>query len=145
MLDDIAAEFPIEFFKELNGGIILLPETKRHKKSIGNDLFILGNYNRGGSMGRYITIFFGSLMRVYGHLSSEKIKEKLRNTVRHEFRHHIESLAGNDDLERIDRQYIADYQSGRAYDADDDEYEDDDVSEEYGDADDAFDGENNDD
>ena len=125
MLDDIAAEFPAEFFEELNGGIILLPETKRHEKSIGDDLFILGNYNRGGSMGRYISIYYGSFIRVYGHLEREGFKEKLRSTVRHEFRHHIESLAGDDDLERIDSQYIADYRSGKAYDdgEDDDENE----------------------
>ncbi|NLA86111.1 MAG: hypothetical protein GX847_02270, partial [Clostridiales bacterium] len=75
------------------------------------------------SMGRYITIYFGSFMKVYGHLSGGKIKEKLRRTVRHEFRHHMESLAGTDDLERIDRKYIADYQTGRDYE-DDSEDED---------------------
>jgi hypothetical protein len=125
MLDDIATEFPAEFYKELNGGIILLPEAKRHVKSIGDDLFVLGEYNRGGSMGRYIIIYYGSFMRVYGHLPNDRIREKLRSTVRHEFRHHIESLAGTDDLERIDRKYIADYKSGRDYE-DDEVYEDDD-------------------
>ncbi|NMA25562.1 MAG: metallopeptidase family protein [Clostridiales bacterium] len=118
MLDDIAAEFPPEFFAELNGGIILLPEAKRHEKSKKGDLFILGSYNRGGNMGRYITIYYGSFMKVYGHLSGDRIREKLRRTVRHEFRHHMESLAGADDLERIDREYIADYQTGRDYEDD---------------------------
>ncbi len=121
MLDDIAVEFPAEFFKELNGGIILLPEVKRHEKSAGDDLFVLGEYNRGGSMGRYIVIYYGSFIRVYGHLPGDRIREKLRSTVRHEFRHHIESLAGTNDLERIDRKYIADYQTGRDYEAEDDD------------------------
>lgn len=116
-LDDIAAEFPPEFFEELNGGIILLPEVKRHNKSVSNDLYILGDYNRGGSMGRFITIYYGSFVRVYGHLPSDRIRDKLRRTVRHEFRHHIESLAGTDDLERIDRKYIADYQTGKDYES----------------------------
>jgi hypothetical protein len=57
-------------------------------------------------------------MKVYGHLSGDRIREKLRRTVRHEFRHHMESLAGADDLERIDREYIADYQTGRDYEDD---------------------------
>jgi hypothetical protein len=117
MLDEIAAEFPPEFFAELNGGIILLPEAKLHEKGKGG-LFILGSYNRGGSMGRYITIYYGSFMKVYGRLSGDRIREKLRRTVRHEFRHHMESLAGADDLERIDRKYIADYQTGRDYEDD---------------------------
>jgi len=125
MLDDIASEFPTEFFEELNGGIILLPEVKRHEKSIDGNLIILGNYNRGGSMGRYITIYYGSFMRVYGHLPGDEIREKLRRTVRHEFRHHIESLAGTDDLERADRKYIANYQTGRDYEDEDDAYDDD--------------------
>jgi hypothetical protein len=131
MLDDIAGEFPAEFFEELNGGIILLPEVKRHEKSIGDDLFVLGEYNRGGSMGRYITIYYGSFIKVYGHLAGDRIREKLRSTVRHEFRHHIESLAGTNDLDRIDRKYIADYQTGRDYeDEDDADWDDDDDDEE---------------
>ncbi len=130
MLDDIAAEFPVEFYKELNGGIILLPEAKRHEKSVDDDLFVLGEYNRSGSMGRYITIYYGSFLRVYGHFPGDRIREKLRSTVRHEFRHHIESLAGTDDLERIDRKYIADYQTGLDYEDENDEEFDDDVDEE---------------
>jgi len=113
MLDDIADTFPPEFYEELNGGIIVLPEEKTHDKSVGNDLYILGEYHRGGSMGRYISIYYGSFMRVYGQLSPDKIKEKLSNTVRHEFRHHIESLAGERDLEIIDSQYIAEYLTGK--------------------------------
>lgn len=149
MLDDIAEEFPSEFFKELNGGIILLPEAKRHDKSVDNDLYVLGEYHRGSSMGRYISIYYGSFNRVYGHLPADRITEKLRRTVRHEFRHHIESLAGTDDLERIDRKYIADYESGQDYEDDDgDEFEDD--NSEYDDEydneydDDEFDAENDD-
>jgi hypothetical protein len=33
--------------------------------------------------------------------------------VKHEFRHHIESLAGDQDLEIIDSQYIAEYLTGK--------------------------------
>ena len=113
MLDDIADSFPQEFFEELNGGIVLLPEAKKHEQSKDNDLYILGEYNRGGSMGRYISLYYGSFMRVYGHLSNDQIKDKLSNTVKHEFRHHIESLAGERDLEIIDSLYIADYLTGK--------------------------------
>jgi hypothetical protein len=154
MLDGIAAEFPPEFFEELNGGIILLPEARHHDEDPDGDLYTLGQYNRGGGLGRYISIYYGSFMRVYGHLSSEKIMEKLRSTVRHEFRHHIESLAGNDDLERIDRKYIADYKTGEDFEYEDDEedYDDGDYDDEYDDDDyddedfeeDDFDGEDDD-
>ena len=112
MLDDIAGEFPPEFFRELNGGIILLPEARHHEDDPGGELYTLGMYHRGGGLGRYISIYYGSFMRVYGHLSAGEIKAQLRSTVRHEFRHHIESLAGDDDLERLDSQYVANYLSG---------------------------------
>jgi predicted Zn-dependent protease with MMP-like domain len=112
MLDDIAAEFPGEFFDELNGGILLLPEAKQHKKSKDNDLFILGEYHRSLDMGRYITIYYRSFVNVYGHLDKEALMKKLRETVKHEFRHHLESLAGANDLEIIDEENIEDYLSG---------------------------------
>ena len=51
MLDEIVAELPEELFTELNGGIALLPEAKKHEK--GGDIYILGEYHRGGLMGRY--------------------------------------------------------------------------------------------
>ena len=30
ILDEIASEFPQEFYKDLNGGIVLLPQVKLH-------------------------------------------------------------------------------------------------------------------
>ncbi len=112
MLDEIAAEFPPVFFDELNGGIVLLPNTMQHEKSQHNDLYVLGQYHRGGPMGRYIAIYYGSFRRVHGHLSPEELKEELRHVVRHEFRHHMESLAGAADLELEDEHDIDAYLSG---------------------------------
>ncbi len=113
MLDEIAKEFPQELYKELNGGIILLPETKRSPKANKNDLYILGEYNSGGNMGRYIIIYYGSFSQVYGHLSKEMLKKELIHTLKHEFTHHLESLAGERDLEIQDDQDMADYLNSR--------------------------------
>jgi predicted Zn-dependent protease with MMP-like domain len=99
MLDDIVDELPEELFEELNGGIVLLPEAKTNEDD--RDIYILGEYHAGGLMGRYISIYYRSIMRIYGHLGEDALKEKLRGTVRHELRHHIESLAGANDLARI--------------------------------------------
>jgi hypothetical protein len=60
-------------------------------------------------MGRYITIYYGSFSHVYGHLEKKALKEQLRETLKHEFTHHIESLAGERGLEIKDARYIADY------------------------------------
>ncbi len=114
MLDNIANDFPQELYKELNGGIILLPETKRSPKAKKNDLYILGEYNSGGNMGRYIIIYYGSFSQVYGHLNKENLKEQLIHVLKHEFTHHLESLAGERDLEIQDDQEMQDYLKGRS-------------------------------
>lgn len=109
MLDEIASEMPQDFYKDLNGGILLLPEMKLHAKSQGNDLYILGEYYRDGNLGRYIAIYYGSFNIVYGYLSNENLREQLRKTLKHEFRHHLESKAGDKSLEDQDAQDIAKY------------------------------------
>ena len=109
MLDEIAAELPQEFYKELNGGVILLPEAKLDKRSRNRDLYIMGEYHSGGGMGRYITIYYGSFERLYKHLEKEALKEQLAHTLKHEFTHHLESLAGERGLEIKDAQFMEDY------------------------------------
>ncbi|MFV0529177.1 MAG: metallopeptidase family protein [Lachnospiraceae bacterium] len=108
LLDEISGEIPSEIFQGLNGGVILRPEEKLHPQSQGNDLWVLGDYNRN-QMGRYINIYYGSYSRVYGHLEGEALRKKLRHTLLHEFRHHLESLAGEYDLEVEDAIQIAKY------------------------------------
>jgi len=111
LLDEIAAELPQEFYKELNGGIILLPEVKKNRIRGSNDLYIMGEYHRGGGLGRYITIYYGSFERLYGHLDREHLKVKLAHTLKHEFTHHMESLAGERGLEKKDEQFLENYLS----------------------------------
>lgn len=109
MLDEIAADFPQDIYKELNGGIMLLPQAKPGSKGKKNNLYILGEYHSGGNMGRYIIIYYGSFSQVYGHLSKESLKKELIDTLKHELTHHLESLAGERDLEIQDAQDMADY------------------------------------
>ncbi len=107
MLDDIANGFPNELYRELNGGILLLPQAKRNPA--GRNLYILGEYNKGGSLGRYIAVYYGSMIRVFGHLDKERFREELVRVLKHEFTHHVESLAGEKGLEIKDAQFLADY------------------------------------
>jgi predicted Zn-dependent protease with MMP-like domain len=109
ILDEIALEFPKEFFVDLNGGIVLLPEAKLHEKSMENDLYILAEYNRGGNMGRFIAIYYGSFERACWNLTKEQLKEKLKKTLKHEFRHHFETMAGEKGLEKEDARQISEY------------------------------------
>lgn len=109
ILDEIAMELPQAIYNELNGGIILLPEVKMNPIGQNDDLYIMGEYHCGGAMGRYISIYYGSFEKLYGHLSREGLKKRLAHTLKHEFTHHLESLAGERDLEIEDERYISNY------------------------------------
>lgn len=108
ILDEIADSMPFELYRELSGGIILLPQTKIHPKAIDNDLFILGEYCRS-SIGQCIKIYYGSFNRIYSHLPYDQYREKLRQVLAHELRHHNETLAGCSDLVVYDHNEIAKY------------------------------------
>ena len=42
LLDDIAESLPGEFYTQLNGGIILMPQAKRDRRKGAEGLYILG-------------------------------------------------------------------------------------------------------
>jgi len=107
ILTGLADELPQDFYKYLNGGIVLLPQEKQNDQAKG--LYILGEYHRDRNLGRFITIYYGSFMRVYGNYPKEQLKEKFKETLLHEFTHHLESLAGERGLEKEDARNIAEY------------------------------------
>ena len=87
MLDEIADSMPYELYRDLNGGISLLPQLKVHPKALHNDLFILGEYIRN-SLGNAIVFYYGSINRVYGHLNRDELYKQLVRIMHHEVRHH---------------------------------------------------------
>jgi len=111
LLDEMAETFPEEFFRELNGGISLLPQKKRDRKT-GPDLFIMGEYCFN-EMGRYINLYYGSFAAVYRHETDEVLKEELFQTLTHELTHHMESLAGDRSLEYKDERFLQEYRLER--------------------------------
>jgi len=108
MLDEIAAELPEGIFRDLNGGVSLLDETKKSSRDSDGALYTLGEYRRD-QMGRYINIYYGSLVKVYGGLSHKKMRKHLKDVLVHELTHHIESLAGDRSLEVKDEMNLIDY------------------------------------
>jgi predicted Zn-dependent protease with MMP-like domain len=110
ILEKVAEGLPEEFYKELNGGIILLPDVRRSREPWGENLYTLGEYIVSHSMGRYIAIYYGSFAYVFGEDASEdKIAKELRKTLLHEFTHHLEDLAGEKDLEKEDERRMMIY------------------------------------
>ena len=98
LLDEMAEEFPEEFYQDLNGGISLLPETV--EDPAGEDLYIMGEYCND-MMGRYINLYYGSFAALAQQedWTEEDWEDELYTTLSHEFTHHIEGLAGERGLE----------------------------------------------
>lgn len=111
ILEELACELPEEFFDGLNLGISISPEAKLHPRSKGDGLYIMGEYFRN-SMGRGIVIYYGSFCRVHGNDSPEQLRDEMRKTLRHEFRHHLEGLAFEDGLEKEDERQLREYLDG---------------------------------
>lgn len=109
-LDAIADDLPGEIYTELNGGIILSPDTKIHPQSAGKELLINGEYhNEPYGMGRYIVLYYGSLIKTFGHLPEKRLKEKIKEVLYHELTHHLESMAGDKSLEIKDSIFLEEY------------------------------------
>jgi len=108
MLDEIAAELPEGIFKDLNGGVSLLAETKISDRDPDGGLYTLGEYRRD-QMGRYIVIYYGSMCAAYGNSSPKKMRKHLRDVLTHELTHHLESLAGDRSLEIEDAKDLRDW------------------------------------
>jgi len=112
MLDEVAAEFPDELFRDLNGGVSLLPETKLSEADPDGGLYTLGEYRRD-QLGRYIVIYYGSVCEVHGRATRDKMKRHLKKLLSHELTHHMESLAGARDLEIKDEMNLDRYLRGK--------------------------------
>ena len=107
LAEQMSAELPEEFFQELNGGIVIEEEAKPDEEGEEGDLYVLGEYVRDGYLGRQFVLYYGSFVEMFP-LESE-MKREIRATIRHEFRHHLESLANLRDLEIEDAEFMEDY------------------------------------
>ena len=111
ILTEVCDELPAEFFRELHGGVVLSEEVKISPHSRNNDLVIMGEYT-ASRYGNQITIYYGSFGRSYSFQDREFVKDRIREVVRHEFRHHMENLSGmhgRDSLEYEDKVQLRQY------------------------------------
>ena len=93
LLTEVCDELPDDFFKELHRGVVLSEDLRISPYAKDDDLIILGEYHRS-YYGNQISIYYGSFERLFSYMNEEELKVKLREVVRHEFRHHLENLAG---------------------------------------------------
>ena len=109
ILFELAAELPEELFQELDGGIMAREEIKYHPAAVARDLLILGEYHRDRHLSRFVVLYYGSFMACFGQADESVIRREMWRVLRHEFLHHIESLAGENSLEVEDAIKIAAY------------------------------------
>ena len=91
IVSELMDEFPEEFYRELTGGVIVSEALVIPDYASGNDLFTMGQYQISAGV-RQIILFKGSFDRVYPRADDEEARAILRGILRHEFRHHIESI-----------------------------------------------------
>ena len=111
MLDEI----PDEFVEGLQG-LHVLEEAKpeaafRHVYRMGEymdpgfDSFLGGN----PGLGRHVALYYGSFVAIAKGQPDFDWEGELWETLTHEVRHHVESLAGDDSLVQDDRRRTAEF------------------------------------
>ena len=113
---ELMDELPDAFFKELSGGVIVSEAAEIPDYARGDDLYTLGKYQVYSGL-RQVVLFKGSFDRVYPHAAYDEAKTLLRGVLRHELRHHLESLGGvrgESSLEAADAHEKAAYLSRHA-------------------------------
>ena len=93
IVSDLMDELPEEFFRDLSGGVIVSEASALADYAVRNDVYLMGEYLVYSGI-RQIVLFKGSFDRVYPLADADEAKRILRGVLRHEFRHHLESLGG---------------------------------------------------
>ena len=78
----------------LNCGVLVDSIVYLHPGRVTDDLYILGTYTVDPILGKQIVIYYGSFVSSLQNASESVYRAKIRETVRHEFLHHLETRAG---------------------------------------------------
>ena len=111
LLSEMVGEIPDEFFTGLQG-VHALPDARLEPEF--NGVYRLGEYldpgpeaflGSGGGLGRHVALYYGSFRKIAEGDPTFDWEGELWETLTHELRHHVESLAGDvslieDDLRR---------------------------------------------
>ena len=93
MLDQAVDSIPPHFLRDLSGGFNLRKGQKHE-----GEYYILGEYVEDGMGGCFIVFYYGSFVELLEYESDDCWEAEIIDTVLHEMQHHLESLAGRDDL-----------------------------------------------
>ncbi len=95
VLDEVISRIPPQYLRGLNGGFNLQEGKKRE-----GGYLILGEYIESDVLGSIIIFYYGSFVELLRDEPLETWEAEIRETVLHELQHHLEAMAGRDDLAR---------------------------------------------
>jgi len=99
ILDDLIEELPDGIVDKLNGGINLIEEEK--KNDYGD--YVYGKYH-SDEMGKYIELYYGSLVASYGELDQDAYTDEIRKVLKKELTRHFEHLTGTRIQDKLDEE-----------------------------------------
>lgn len=102
LADRLVDRVPPVLARELNGGFHVTPEAKRDR-----EMYVLGEYVEDPALGRLVILYYGSFAAVFRRADRAVWEKELWETIRHELRHHLEALAGTDQLAREEEAELA--------------------------------------
>ena len=91
IISELMDELPEEFYKGLSGGVIVSEAMVIPDYARNNDLYTMGHYQVSSGI-RQIVMFKGSFDLAYPQADAIEARGILRGILRHEFRHHRESM-----------------------------------------------------
>lgn len=110
ILEEQASLLPSAVLKNLNLGIGVSEQAKREQRARpGLSVWILGEYHVHRVMGRGVVLYYGSFKKVHPEMMEDEalLRPEIDRVLRHELTHHLESQAGDRDLEIDDAQRLA--------------------------------------
>ena len=108
LIEEMVADVPAEFMRELQG-VHVLPEAIVEDGY--QDVYRMGEYldpgpadflGAGEGLGRHVAIYHGSFAAIAALDPDFDWEDEAWETLTHELRHHVESLAGEDYLVQQD-------------------------------------------
>ena len=115
-IEELVADIPEEFMRGLQG-VHVLPEAREEEGF--EEVYRLGEYldpgpedflGAGDGLGRHIAIYHGSFVAIAAGDPTFDWEDETWETLTHELRHHVESLAGEDYLVQDDERHSRDFE-----------------------------------
>ncbi|HEX7000572.1 MAG TPA: metallopeptidase family protein [Trueperaceae bacterium] len=112
LIAEMVDEVPEQFMRGLQG-VHVLPDTRR-EEGYDEDVFRMGEYmdpgpedflGAGEGIGRHVAIYYGSFREIASQDPDFDWEDEAWETLTHELKHHVESLAGEDFLVQEDDEF----------------------------------------